>query len=80
MIKRAKRPAQTNRLLQYLEKHKRGVTQKEAMEKLGIGRLGGRVYDLRQMGYPIHTQMISVNNRFGDKTMVARYVLQETKK
>lgn len=48
------------------------LTQLEAYRKpFRCGRLGGRVFDLRQRGYNIQTEMV----RVGDGVRVARYFL-----
>ena len=65
---------QNKDLLKYFETHKKGITQKQAMQKLGIGRLSARVFDLRHQGHLIDTSIISVKNRHGRKSHVANYV------
>lgn len=68
---------QNERILKYLQTHKRGITQLQALEKLGVLRLSGRIHDLREMGYPIMTNIIEVPNRYGDVSKVAEYRLME---
>lgn len=60
---------QTARILNHL---KRGhtLTPLEALRKFGTLRLGARVLELRQAGYPIKTKMV----RHGD-SHVAEYSL-----
>lgn len=43
--------------------------------KLGILRLGARVYDLRQLGYDVKAKTIAVKSRYGIK-YVAQYSLK----
>jgi hypothetical protein len=62
---------QNERILKYLQTHKRGITQLQALDKLGVLRLSGRIHDLREMGYPIMTNIIEVPNRFGEISKVA---------
>lgn len=59
-----------------LERLKRGpITPLEALNELGIMRLGGRIYDLRQAGHQIRKEMVEVDTRNGGKAHVARYTL-----
>ena len=70
------RPTQCERLVEYMEKHpESGVTQIDALNDLGILRLASRISELRSDGYVIEKEMISVENRFGEKCFVARYRL-----
>lgn len=64
-------------VLKYLQTHKTGITPLQAMDKYGVQRLSGRIKDLRDMGYPIMSNMVEVKNRFGDKCRVAQYRLIE---
>lgn len=48
------------------------LTPAEAYERFGCLRLGGRIHELRQMGYPIRTDMVKV----GGNKRVARYSLE----
>jgi hypothetical protein len=68
---------QNERVLKYLQTHKRGITQLQALDKLGVLRLSGRIHDLREMGYPIMTNIIEVPNRYGEISKVAEYRLME---
>lgn len=43
--------------------------------KYGIERLSGIIFDLRNMGYPIHTIMVDGKTRFGDSCKYAHYIL-----
>lgn len=65
---------QTERVKEYLETHY-GLTAKQAMEELGIMRLGARIWDLKQIGVPIKSGFIEVENRFGEKVRVKLYWL-----
>jgi len=63
---------------QLLERLKRGpITPLEALNELGIMRLGGRIYDLRQAGHQIDKEMVEVSTRNGGRAHVARYMLVE---
>jgi len=65
---------QTQRILEYLNEYKQ-ITPLEAMRDLGIYRLASRIFDLKEQGYNIHTEMVDVKNRYGSTTKVACYRL-----
>jgi len=56
---------------------KGGITTLDAF-KLGITRLSGRIYDLRQQGVRIESKRKQVKSRWG-KTTVAEYRLKGKK-
>jgi hypothetical protein len=62
-------------LIEYLEENG-SITPLEALSELGIYRLSGRIYDLRQMGYQIKTDMVPVKAKRRNKVcQVASYSL-----
>ncbi|RJX32314.1 MAG: hypothetical protein C4516_04230 [Oxalobacter sp.] len=64
--------SQTNQCELLLARLKRGpITPLEALSELGIYRLGGRVYDLKQLGHTINSEIVAV----GNGKRVARYTL-----
>ena len=65
---------QTELVKAYLETHY-GITAKQAMEELGIYRLGARIWDLKRQGLPIKSAMIDVPTRNGETTKVKMYWL-----
>jgi hypothetical protein len=65
---------QTKRLQKYLTAHKT-ITQYEAWNKLGIYRLSDTVFRLRKKGLTIKTNLIDVDNQFGEACRVAQYEL-----
>lgn len=67
---------QEQRILKHLQTHKRGITPQQAMERYGIMRLSGRIFDLRQDGYDIKTEIVTVKNRYGETCRVAQYTLE----
>ena len=69
--------SQNERVLKYLQTHKRGITQYQALDKLGVMRLASRISDLREMGYPILKTTIEVKNRYDEVCRVAQYRLVE---
>lgn len=50
-----------------------GITQSEAFLELGCSRLGARIWDMRNMGIPIKSEMIKVEKRDGSFAYVAKY-------
>ena len=56
------------------------ITQDEADEEYGIKRLSARINELRNMGYPIKTEMLSCKNRRGSISNFAKYSLEEDTK
>ena len=66
---------QTEELYDYLKEHKT-ITQMKALRELGIMRLASRISDLREQGYAITTEMITVKAKNGRKASVARYRLE----
>ena len=66
------KPTQNERILDYIRKHG-SITQEEASNKLGVKRLASRVSDLKSLGYPITSELVVVQNRFGEKCRVAKY-------
>lgn len=66
--------SQCDQILAYLKKGK-ALTQLEALRLFGVLRLGARVKDLRDRGYPITSEMIPVSTSRGGTARVARYRL-----
>lgn len=67
---------QTEAVLDYL-REVGPLTQHEASARLGVARLGARVWDLKQRGHAIHTELVEAPSRYGGPARVARYSLQE---
>lgn len=63
-------------ILMHLKKYG-SITQDEASEEYGIKRLSARICELRDMGYPIKTDMISCKNRRNKISNFAKYSLVE---
>lgn len=53
--------SQAKRILQYLESGNR-LSQMEAL-RFGCFRLGARIWDLRQSGYNIQTELVTKNKK-----------------
>ena len=67
---------QCERVVEYIEKNG-SITTLEAFNELGIARLGSRIHDLRNAGYRIKGETITVKNRYGEKVHVVKYTLEE---
>tara|TARA_R100001224_G_scaffold113356_1_gene98510 strand:- start:914 stop:1192 length:279 start_codon:yes stop_codon:yes gene_type:complete len=63
---------QTARILQYMETHG-SITALQAMRDLGIYRLAARIHDLKKLHWVIERDYITVSNRYGGVTQIARY-------
>lgn len=63
---------QSIRLLAYLRNHLY-ITALEAMNDLGIFRLGARIWDLKQAGVQIQSGWMVVKNRFGEDCRIKKY-------
>lgn len=70
---------QKERVLRFW-KTRKGITQLQANEYLGVSRLAAVIFDLKKEGYDIESEMVEVENRWGDKCRVARYYLKGNKK
>ena len=66
---------QCEKILKFMETHKRGITPLQAMDHFGCMRLSGRIHDLREMGYKISSDLVEVKNRDGEKCRVSQYRL-----
>ena len=71
--------SQKEKILKYLQSGK-GLTPLQAMNWWGCMRIGARVWELRDAGYPITTTMKTVKNRDGQRCIVAEYKLEGKKK
>ena len=67
---------QNQRILDYLDRFGE-ITQFDAFVDLGIMRLASRISDLRKRGYPIKSEMVGVQNRFGETCRVKKYTIDK---
>ena len=68
---------QKQMLLNYLKEHKEtGISDDDARFELGIHRLSGRIFDLREDGYTITTEYKNGRTRYGKKTRYGVYKLK----
>jgi len=63
------------RLLDYLKEFKH-ITSLDAIRDLGNTRLSATIYELRKDGYNIISEDLTVKNRWGNNTTIAKYVLR----
>ena len=63
---------QVNRIIDYINEHG-SITPLEAMRDLGCYRLAARIHEIKDMSYEIERDFVSVKNRYGEETQVARY-------
>lgn len=70
------KPTQNQRILDYIDQFG-SITQLEALRDLGVMRLASRISDLRKQGFPIKSEIESVENRFGEKCHIKRYMVGE---
>lgn len=64
--------SQNSRILDYMIKNG-SISPLEAMNDLGVMRLGARIFELKEQAYPIEKVMQEGTNRFGEPTRYARY-------
>lgn len=63
-------------ILAYMATHG-GITQADAFLHLGVGRLGARIYDMRERGIPIEARMVGVKKKDGSQAFVAKYYIAD---
>ena len=66
---------QNERILKYMDTFG-SITQREALNVLGVARLASRVNDLRKLGHPIISERVDGINIFGEKCHWARYRME----
>ncbi len=67
--------SQQKRILNYL-KQGNELTRLNCWEQLGILEAPARISELRAEGHNIHTEMITVRNRYGEKVRIAKWTLK----
>lgn len=75
MAKIDHKPSQNERILQYMKEFG-SITQLEALRDIGCMRLASRVSDLKRLGYPIISETEVVKNRYGEKSHIKRYRME----
>ena len=69
------RETNKTRVIKYIKKYG-SITPIQAIQDLGNTRLAASVFELKDLGWDIETEMIKVQNRFGRTTNVAKYSLK----
>lgn len=54
----------------------RGITSSIAFEQFGTTRLSGIIYNLKQKGFDINTEMVNGKDRYGNPVRYAVYTMQ----
>jgi len=67
---------QATRIVEYMRDHG-SITALEAMRDLGCYRLAARIHDIKELSYDIKRDFVSVPNRYGETTKIARYAIEE---
>lgn len=75
MAKVDHKPTQNQRILDYIDRFG-SITQYEALQDLGVMRLASRISDLKRLGYPVESEMVTVKNRHGEECKVKKYTLR----
>lgn len=70
-----KRVSKKDKILKYLQTHKRGLTQAQAIDKFRAYRLADTVFQLKKKGYNIITIIETNENQDGTRTRYGRYVM-----
>lgn len=70
------KPTQCDRIRQYI-KDFGSITTAEAFTELGTVRLGARISEMRKRGENITDETEVVKNRYGERTTIKRYYLEE---
>lgn len=64
------------KIREHLRKN-RSITSWDAIQLYGCTRLSDKIFQLRNKGWVIDTQMIEVKNRYGDETQIAKYIMRK---
>lgn len=54
------------------------ITPLDAIRDLGITRLSSRIFDLKNAGYNIESEIVYGKNRYGEKTHFSKYRIVDT--
>lgn len=67
---------QEDLVLNYLKKHKEGMTSLQALERFGILQMPKRIFTLRKRGYNVKSTPKTVKNRYGKDVKIVVYTLE----
>lgn len=68
----SEKKTQAQLIIEYMDEFG-SITPLEAIRDLGVYRLSARISDIKKMGIPIDTEMVTVPNRRGTRSNIARY-------
>lgn len=68
--------SQTEDILKYM-REEGSITSMDAIREFGATRLSAIIFNLRERGYDIETQIEVSKNRYGRNVEFARYILHE---
>ena len=63
---------QCERILKYMDDFG-SISNREAFNDLGVGRLASRIHDLRRMGYNIVSETVQGKNRYDENVYYSKY-------
>lgn len=75
MKRHSKKITQNDKILDYLQHHKRGITPMDALKKFGCFRLSARIADLKEAGHNIYKELEVKEYEDGSTKRYARYFL-----
>lgn len=67
---------QTSQLTEYLLAGN-SITSMEAFEKFGCTRLSARIFDMREKGINVVTEIVDGRNRYGSHCQYAKYYIKK---
>jgi hypothetical protein len=73
-----KSDTQAGRLLIHLQSG-RSINRLTALIELGIFELSARLIELQNHGFKLNKERMSITNRYGEKTSVVEYTLEQEK-
>ena len=68
---------QNEMILKYIHDYG-SITPLEALKEFGCMRLASRINDLKNQGYNIVSEKVSIKNRYGKKISFAKYSIIES--
>ena len=67
--------SQQKRILNYLKQGKE-LTRLNSWKELNVLEAPARISELRAEGHHIHTEMITIRNKYGEKVRIAKWTLK----
>lgn len=67
--------SKAKRIAKFMETHKKGITQMQAVELFQAYRLSAVIFSLKEQGYVIETDILEGKTQDGRPTRYARYRL-----